>query len=71
MEIKENTHPLTKGKTYSIIIKQDDDVEPYDIAESFKKQYPKCLCALTFTKIKQIEIGILLIGLNLKGIKNG
>ena len=66
MEIKQNINPLTKTKSYQIQIEQNEDLNPLEIAECFKNQYPKSLALISYAKIVQIEIGFILVGLNLK-----
>lgn len=40
MKITTYEHPLTKETSYQIMIDTDDNIEPFDLAESFKSQYP-------------------------------
>ena len=66
MKITENTHPLTKQKSYNIIISQKDNIEAIEIVECFKKQYPNQLALISSAKVIKIEVTIFLVGLNLK-----
>jgi len=65
MKIKESVNGLTKEKTYTIFIRPEDDVNEFDIAQSFSKQYPKIKGVIAFSRIVQIECGIIIVGLNL------
>ncbi len=65
MEIKENKNPLTKEESYNIFIRQDDNLNEWDIVESFKYQYPNKLCSVAFSRIVAVECGFILIGLNI------
>ncbi|KKL09243.1 hypothetical protein LCGC14_2567790 [marine sediment metagenome] len=65
MEIKENKNPLTKEESYNIFIRQDDNLNEWDIVESFKEQYPNKLCSVAFSRVVAVECGIILIGLNI------
>ena len=64
MKIYENI--TFTGKTYSIMIEQKDDLNEWDIAESFKEQYPNKICMVSFSRIVKVEVGMIIIGLNLK-----
>lgn len=65
MEITE--HNNFTDKSYQIIIKANEELDPFEIAECFKLQYPKEKAVVCFAKEKIIfEFGILIVGLNLK-----
>lgn len=66
----ENKDYFTGKVSYTILIKQWEDLEPLEIAECFKEQYPKMLCVLSFSRIVKIEVGFLFIGLAMPKIKN-
>jgi len=68
MEIIENTDYLTNQKRYEIRIKQDDDLEAWEIAECFKEQYPKKIAIISFARIIKMSFGIILVGVNLGGL---
>jgi len=63
MKIIDNTNYFTREKDYSIFIHQEDDLEPLDITESFKKQYPDKRCVISFSRVVKVEVGFLIIGL--------
>ena len=69
MIITENIHPLTEERNYTIKIEQTDDIEATEIGECFKLQYPKDIAVITFAKIIQMDVGLLIVGLNLKNMK--
>jgi len=48
MEIKSWQNPITKEVSYKINIKWDDMLDEFEIAECFKKQYPKTKCIIRF-----------------------
>jgi hypothetical protein len=53
--------------SYRIIIKEDENINAFDVAESFKAQYPKEKAVICFSEKKvEIKIGLLIVGLNLK-----
>ena len=56
------------GRSYRIIIKQNEDIDAFDIAESFKKQYPKekAIIICSSEQATVIRIGLLIVGLKLK-----
>jgi hypothetical protein len=65
MEITE--HQNFTDKSYQIIIRENEDLNPLEIAESLKNQYPKERAVICFSeKIIQIKIGLLIVGLKLK-----
>lgn len=53
--------------SYQIRIKSDENLNNFEIAECFKKQYPKDKCVILSGRRteKGIEFGILIVGLNL------
>lgn len=55
--------------SYNIYIEQDDDVNEFDLAESFKEQYPKVKCVISFSRVIQLEFGFIVLGLNNWGKK--
>lgn len=65
MKIIENINCFTKEVTYSIYIKQDDNIDPTELAECFKEQYPNEICIISFSRVVKVECGIILVGLNL------
>ena len=69
MKIKQNINGFTKEISYHIILEIKDNLIPEEIATCFTYQYPNTKAVLTFTKIRQLEIGMYLLGLNLKGCK--
>lgn len=70
MIFSSHINPLTEEETYQIFINKEDDVYAFEIAECFKKQFPKKLAVLSFSREKIIcEFGIILIGLNLGKLK--
>ena len=70
MEITKSINPMSKEESYHIALESNDKIEPYDLAESFTHQYPKTKAVLTYSKIIQMELGLLILGLNLKRMKN-
>ena len=67
MIIKEFINPITNEKTYQISINWDEDIDAEEIAKCFKEQYPKTAAVILFTKIRKLELGIMILGLeNLK-----
>ncbi len=68
MEIKQNID-VFGNETYEIRIEQSDNVEPLEIAESFKRQFPKRLCLIIFAKVTAVELGMYFVGLNLRRSK--
>lgn len=66
MKITENIDVFTKNKTYDIKIEPLDNLISLEIAECFKKQYPKKVCVITSTRIKQIELELIFVGLKLR-----
>jgi hypothetical protein len=67
MECNELTNKITGNKHYQIIINIKDKINglnELEIAECFKNQYKRKVCLLTFSEIKEINMGIMLIGLN-------
>lgn len=67
MEIREFQNPLVEEKNYQILIDINDDLNAYEIAECFKNQYPKLKAVISFARIKELEFGMVIVGLNLKG----
>ena len=70
MIITQNINPFIEQTTYDIKIEQNDDLNASEIAECFVKQYPKNMAVVSFAKIIKMELGMIIIGLNLKGIVN-
>ena len=67
MIITKYINPLTKERTYQISINWDEDIDAEEIVECFKEQYPKTKAVILFTKIRKLELGIMIVGLgNLK-----
>lgn len=64
--MKITTHEGFAGLTYQIIISQKDDINAFEIAECFKSQYPKEMASISFARVIQVEVGLLLVGLRLK-----
>ena len=58
-------HDGFTGKSHQILISQNDDLDVWEIAECFKKQYPKRVCAISFSRVVQVECEIILVGLNI------
>lgn len=71
MIIKEFEHPLERSKSYNITLHYAEDLDAWEIAECFKNQYPGIKCVIVFAKITAIEGGLIFVGLNLRGRKNG
>ena len=70
MKIKKQTNGFTETETYSISILEKDKLNGWDIAECFKKQFPKELCVVQFSNtITKVEFGLIFVGLNLNKIK--
>ena len=66
MEIKSWQNPITKEVSYKINIKWDDMLDEFEIAECFKKQYPKTKCIISWSRRVKFNIGLLFIGLDFK-----
>lgn len=66
MKIFESEPTPFREKSYHIKIEAEDNLEPLEIAECFKEQYPKEVCVISFARIVQVEMGIILVGLKLK-----
>lgn len=65
--MKITEHNNFTEKSYQIIIKANEELDPFEIVECFKSQYPKEKAVICFAKEKVIlEVGILIVGLNLK-----
>lgn len=69
MEIIENEEYLTGEKRYEIRITQEENINPEEIAECFKKQYPKKLAMIIFSRVTRVEVGMIFVGLKFGGIK--
>ncbi len=65
MEVKESYNGFTEKVSYTIQIKQEDDLDVWEIAECFKSQFPKEVCVITFARVVQVECGMLFVGLKL------
>ena len=63
MKITESINHFNNKKNYSISLKQEDNLEEEEIAECFRKQYPKKVCVISFSRIILIEGGLIIIGL--------
>ena len=57
---------MTKEVKYNISIEAFEDIEPQELAECFKLQYPNTKCVISFMKITQMSGGMIIIGLKLK-----
>ncbi len=68
-ELTKKIHPLTERESYSITLKQEENIDPFEIAECFKKQYPKDFAVISFARIIKMELGMLFVGLKLGGKK--
>lgn len=66
MEIREFENPIVQEKSYNIALDINDEIDAYELAECFKNQYPKGKCVISFAKITKIEVGMVIVGLNLK-----
>jgi len=66
MKIQEfETYPYEE-KTYNIKIELEEDLNTFEIAKCFEKQYPKLKCVITNLRIKEIVGEIVIVGLRLK-----
>lgn len=66
MRIKQNVNPLTEEKTYEIDISLTCDLNPQEIAECFKSQYPKDVCLIKSARVTAIEISLIIVGLDIE-----
>lgn len=66
MQFESKKNNFTKESTYQIDIKSGENLEPLEIAECFKKQFPKEICLIKSAKITGIELGLLFVGLKLQ-----
>jgi len=69
MKIIEDINNFTKQKSYRIIIKQDEGIEAIEIAECFKRQYPRKIALISFAKVLEMELGMIFVGINFGGQK--
>ncbi|MHA1880891.1 MAG: hypothetical protein ACTSYG_10895 [Candidatus Heimdallarchaeota archaeon] len=53
------------GKSYTIFINPEANLDPFEIAECFKHQYPKEKAVISFLKIQSVKIGLILVGFRL------
>ncbi len=63
MKITKSINPLTEQETYSFTIKQEENLDAYEIAECFKKQYPKVRAVISFARITSVQLGLIFVGL--------
>lgn len=65
MEISEfKTYPSFE-EGYNVRIEQTDDLNEWEIAECFKKQYPKKKVLISFSRIVKMECGLIFLGIKL------
>lgn len=67
--MKITKHNNFAGKSYQIKIELGDDLETMEIAESFSQQFPKEKAVITNSKIVEIKMEMVFVGLNLKNFK--
>lgn len=69
MKIQYHKRNGFRSESYVITIKPFEDLEAEDIAKSFDSQFPKTKAIITSSKVKKIEMKLIIIGLNLPKTK--
>lgn len=70
MKIEEFEQYLTKEKRYNLFIKDNENLNAWEIALCFQNQFPDLMAVISFSKSSYkkdlLEMGFIILGLNIK-----